>query len=111
MELSGWYNFPSYNGSHITQGFGIINFGLAKKLKKDWGTLQFTITDLFKTFNVDNHNGGMAPVVFDIDTKSRYRDESSFSRIFRISYSRSFGNMTGRKKTKTKAMEEINRIE
>ena len=111
MEFSGWYNFPSYNGSHITKGFGIVNFGLTKKLKNDWGTLQFTITDLFKSFNVYTHNGGMAPVVFNIDTKSRYRDESSFSRIFRVSYSKSFGNRTTKNKRGAKSVEELNRVD
>lgn len=112
MEFSGWYNFPSYNGSHMTKGFGIVNFGLTKKLKDDWGTLQFTITDLFKSFNVYTYNGGMAPVVFDIDTKSRYRDESSFSRIFRLSYSISFGsNRTSKNKRRAKSVEELNRVD
>ncbi|WP_375587627.1 TonB-dependent receptor domain-containing protein [Flagellimonas aurea] len=111
MEFSGWYNFPSYNGSHITKGFGIVNFGLTKKVKNNWGTLQFTINDLFKSFNVYTHNGGMAPVVFDIDTKSRYRDESSFSRTFRLSYSISFGNRTTKNKRGAKSVEELNRVD
>ncbi|NJB70895.1 hypothetical protein GGR42_001357 [Saonia flava] len=111
MELSGWYNFPSYNGSHITEGFGIVNFGLAKKFKKEWGTLQFTVTDIFRSFNIYNHNGGMAPVVFDIDTKSRYRDESAFSRIFRLSYSRSFGHMTSKKIRSSGTVEELKRVD
>ena len=111
LEFSGWYNFPSYNGSHITKGFGIVNFGLSKKFKNDRGTLQFTITDLFKSFNVYTHNGGMSPVIFDIDTKSRYRDESAFSRVFMLSYSRSIGKMTGKKTRNSGAKEELKRVD
>jgi hypothetical protein len=110
MEFSGWYNFPSYNGSHITKGFGIMNFGLAKKLKNDRGTVQLSIADIFKSFQVYTHNGGMAPVVFDINTNSRYRDESAFSRVFRITYARSFGSMTGKKTSNIRRSEELERV-
>lgn len=110
MELSGWYNFSSFNGAHKTYGFGVLNFGLSKKLKKDWGTLQFTITDVFKSFKVRNHNGGAAPVVFDIDTRSVYRDESSFGRIFQISYSRSLGAKSTMAKTEHRQVEETERV-
>jgi hypothetical protein len=52
----------------------------------------------------------MAPVVFDINTNSRYRDESAFSRVFRITYARSFGSMTGKKTSNIRRSEELERV-
>ncbi|MBG47420.1 MAG: hypothetical protein CML05_03925 [Pseudozobellia sp.] len=111
MELSGWYNFPSYNGSHKTQGFGMANFGLSKTFKNNSGTLKFTVTDIFQSFKINTHNGSLQPIIFDIDTKSVYRDESAFSRIFMLGYSRTFGQMSGRKTRETKVKEELERVD
>jgi len=109
MEFSGWYNFDHYNGTNFTKGFGVLNFGLSKAFKNNWGTLQFSISDVFKSMKIDSHLSGMTPIVFDIDTNSTYRDESAFTRIFRITYSRSFGGASG-KKSRDLEKEEFNRI-
>ncbi|WP_036382564.1 outer membrane beta-barrel family protein [Muricauda sp. MAR_2010_75] len=110
MEFSGWYNFDHYNGTNFTEGFGMVNFGLSKQFKKNWGTLQFSVTDLFKSLDIDTHISGMAPIVFDIDTRSRYRDESAFTRIFRITYTRSFGG-NGNKSSRNLEKEEFRRVD
>ncbi|MBO0322811.1 TonB-dependent receptor [Muricauda sp. CAU 1633] len=110
IEFSGWYNFDHYNGTNFTQGFGMVNFGLSKQFKKNWGTLQFSVTDLFKSLDIDTHISGMAPIVFNIDTRSRYRDESAFTRIFRITYSRSFGG-NGNKSSRNLEKEEFRRVD
>lgn len=110
MEFSGWYNFDHYNGTNFTEGFGMVNFGLSKQFNRNWGTLQFSVTDLFRSLDIDTHIGGMAPIVFDIDTRSRYRDESAFTRIFRITYSRSFGG-NGNKSSRNLEKEEFRRVD
>ncbi|MFD2099292.1 TonB-dependent receptor domain-containing protein [Flagellimonas iocasae] len=110
MEFSGWYNFDHYNGTNFTEGFGMVNFGVSKQFTKNWGTLQFSVTDLFKSLDIDTHISGMAPIVFDIDTRSRYRDESAFTRIFRITYSRSFGG-NGNKSSRNLEKEEFRRVD
>ncbi|WP_127136287.1 outer membrane beta-barrel family protein [Flagellimonas oceanensis] len=110
MEFSGWHNFDHYNGTNFTKGFGMVNFGLSKQFKRNWGTLQFSITDLFKSLDIDTHISGMAPIVFDTDTRSRYRDESAFTRIFRITYTRSFGGK-GNRPSRNLEREEFHRVE
>ncbi|MCR9227998.1 MAG: TonB-dependent receptor [Flavobacteriaceae bacterium] len=109
MEFSGWYNFDHYNGTNFTKGFGVLNFGLSKAFKNNWGTLQLSISDVFKSMKIYSHLSGMTPIVFDIDTNSTYRDESAFTRIFRVTYSRSFGSASG-KKSRNLEKEEFNRI-
>ena len=109
VELSGWYNFDHYNGTNSTEGFGVMNFGVSKQFKNDWGTLQFSVSDVFRSLDIYTHISGMTPIVFDIDTRSRYRDESAFTRIFRLTYSRSFGG-NANKKSRNLEKEEFNRV-
>ncbi|RIV73854.1 hypothetical protein D2U88_02115 [Flagellimonas aequoris] len=109
VELSGWYNFDHYNGTNSTKGFGVMNFGISKQFKNDWGTLQFSVSDVFRSLDIHTHLSGMTPIVFDIDTRSRYRDESAFTRIFRLTYSRSFGG-NANKKSRNLEKEEFNRV-
>ncbi len=94
IELSGWYNFPFFEGTNKTKGFGIVNLGIAKKLPKEQGTFQLTFPDLLRSFSVYSHNGGMTPIAFDINTVSNWRDETVFYRVVKLSYSRSFGKNT-----------------
>ncbi|MEZ4903882.1 MAG: TonB-dependent receptor [Spirosomataceae bacterium] len=91
VELSGWYNFPFFEGANSLKGFGIMNLGIAKKLKKDKGTLQLSLPDLLQSFSVYTHISGMTPIVFNINTVSNWRDETAFYRIIKLNYSRSFG--------------------
>lgn len=109
-EISGWRNFANFNGTNKNEGFGIVNVGLAKKLKDNKGTFQFTVSDVFQTFNIKNYNGAVTPLVFEIETESRYRDESGFARIFRLSYSRNFGTISQSKTRKSGAEEERQRV-
>lgn len=92
LELSGWYNFPFYEGTNKLKGFGVLNLGVAKKLKNEWGTIQLALPDLLQTFRVRTHISGAAPIVFNIDTYSTWRDEGNLYRIVKLIYSRSFGN-------------------
>lgn len=111
-ELSGWYVFPHYNGTNKTQGFGTLNFALSRELNNGWGTLKFSVTDILKSFVVKTHNGALTPLVFDIDSKSRYRDESAISRIFRLSYTLTLGKLSATKEIgKPEDEEELQRIE
>ncbi|HAK77269.1 MAG TPA: hypothetical protein DCM71_10255 [Runella sp.] len=94
VELSGWYNFPFFEGTNKVKGFGMVNLGVAKKLPKDKGTIQLALPDLLRTFSVFTHNGGMTPIAFDINTVSNWRDETVFYRVVKLTYSRSFGKNT-----------------
>lgn len=111
-ELSGWYVFPHYNGTNKNQGFGILNFAISKEFNDGWGTLKFSVTDIFKSFIVKSHNGALTPLVFDIDSRSRYRDESAIARIFRLSYTVTLGKLsTSQKVGKPEYEEELKRIQ
>lgn len=91
MEISGWWNLPFYEGSNKLKGFGVVNLGVAKKLKNERGTLQLALPDLLQTFSVHTHISGMAPIVFDINSYANWRDESALYRVIKLTYSRSFG--------------------
>ncbi|MFN3380609.1 MAG: outer membrane beta-barrel protein [Runella zeae] len=94
LELSGWYNFPFFEGPNKLKGFGIVNLGIAKKLPKNKGTIQLALPDLLRSFSVFSHNGGMTPIAFDINTVSNWRDETVFYRVVKVTYSRTFGKNT-----------------
>jgi outer membrane receptor protein involved in Fe transport len=93
-ELSGWYNFPVFEGANKVKAFGVVNLGIAKKLKNDKGTFQLSLPDVLRSFSVYSHNGGMTPIAFDINTISNWRDETAFYRVIKLTYSRSFGKNT-----------------
>lgn len=108
LELSGWRNLASYDGSNRTNGFGLVNLGLAKKLKGDKGTFSLSLPDVLQTMKVHTDISGMTPLVFDIQTVSDWRDETALYRVFRISFSRTFGGKMNSKSREE--LEEIRRV-
>jgi iron complex outermembrane receptor protein len=109
-ELSGWYNLPFYEGTNFTKAFGIVNLAIAKKLKNDNGSFQLSLPDLFRSFSVHTHIGGMTAPVFNINTVSNWRDETAFHRVIKLTYSRSFGKTSVRKANTKTQSEEAERI-
>lgn len=111
IELSGWQNFPFYEGSNKLNGFGVMNLGIAKKLKNDKGTFLLTLPDLWQTFAIHTHIGGMTPLVFNNDAVSVYRDETALYRVIKLTYSRSFGknNRSVSHKTDDEEQERVKR--
>lgn len=110
-ELNGWYNFRFYEGTNIISGFGVINFAMAKKLKNDKGSFQLSLPDLFRSFRVRTHIGGMTPIAFNINTHATWRDETAFYRVIKLTYSRSFGKSSVRSATRNSRSEEAERIQ
>ncbi len=112
LELSGWYNAPSYDGSRRYKGFGMLNGGLKKQLKNNQGSIQFTVSDLFKSMRIVSDFGNLAEEAFASSADVVYRAESGRTRIYRISYFHNLGNA----KLKTKgerqagAAEERSRV-
>lgn len=111
VELAGWYNFPYYEGTNSLRGFGVVNLGIAKKLKDDKGTFQLSFPDLFRSFSVHTHISGMTPIAFNINSRSNWRDETSLYQVFRFTYSRSFGKSSIRSVNKSSRNEEAERIQ
>ncbi|MCB0664297.1 MAG: TonB-dependent receptor [Saprospiraceae bacterium] len=97
VELSGWYNFPFYDGTNKIKGFGVVNLGISKTLSGNRGTLQLVFPDLFQTFSVHTDIGGMTRIVYDINTVSTWKDESARYRIFNLTFSRTFGENSGKR--------------
>ncbi|SDL51666.1 Outer membrane receptor proteins, mostly Fe transport [Catalinimonas alkaloidigena] len=91
LELSGWYHAAQYNGSVRVDGMGQMNAGLKKELGERGGTLQLTVTDLFKTLRITSYFGRVTEEVFSLQSEVYSRTESSLSRIFRLSYAYTFG--------------------
>jgi hypothetical protein len=94
IELSGWQNLPFFDGANRLNGFGVVNLGIAKKLKNDKGTFQLALPDLFQTASYYTHIGSMTPIAFQIRSESHFREESARFRVVKLTYSRSFGRNT-----------------
>lgn len=94
IELSGWQNLPFFDGANRLNGFGMVNLGIAKKLKNDKGTFQLALPDLFQTASYYTHIGSMTPIAFHIRSESNFREESARFRVVKLTYSRSFGKNT-----------------
>ncbi|MBX2871980.1 MAG: TonB-dependent receptor [Saprospiraceae bacterium] len=112
LELSGWYNAPSYDGSRRYKGFGMLNAGLKKQLKNKQGSIQFTVNDLFKSMRIVSDFGNLAEEAFASSADVVYRAESARTRIYRISYFRNFGNTKLKRKGERQAgaTEERSRV-
>ncbi|MFZ1787188.1 MAG: TonB-dependent receptor [Saprospiraceae bacterium] len=110
IELSGWYNFSYFEGPNKLKGFGVMNVGIAKKLKKDKGTLQLSLPDLLQSYRVSSHMGGMTPIVFNLNTMAVWNSETALYRVIKLTYSRSFGGNT-KKSNYNAESEERNRVD
>ncbi|AUP80935.1 TonB-dependent receptor domain-containing protein [Flavivirga eckloniae] len=110
LELSGWYTSRHFNGSTKANGFGVLNMGIKKEFKNR-SSLQFSITDIFETFDIHSTVGSLTREAFGDKFKVKYSPESGFSSIFRISYSYPFGNTKVKKvSTRTGADVEKSRM-
>ena len=110
IELSGWYLGSYFNGTVKNNGFGMLNLGVKKQFKNS--SLQFSITDLFKSMQIDSYYGRLTEEPFALTSEVHYEAESAKSRIFRLTYSVSFGNtqLKEKKNRNSAAKEEKERI-
>jgi hypothetical protein len=107
-ELSGWYEGTNFESTNKGLGTGQLSAGLKKELGK--GSLQFTVTDLFRTLNYKTYVGAVGEDAFHSHNYISYDPESRKFPILRLTYSRSFGaGLKSRAKTE-RAGEEKERI-
>ncbi|MFD2934882.1 outer membrane beta-barrel protein [Spirosoma flavum] len=92
LELSGWYNAASYDGTIKTDGFGTLNLGLKKVLKKNKGIIQLAVTDLLRTIQYSNRYGTLTQESFSGESQSTFHPESQRASIAKLTYFRSFGS-------------------
>ncbi|KZS42358.1 hypothetical protein AWE51_02645 [Aquimarina aggregata] len=111
FELSGWYTSNHFNGSSKVFGFGSLNMGVKKEFKNG-STLQFSITDVLESITIKSKIGTLTTEAYNNIFDVEYSPESTNSRIFRLSYSYTFGNKKVRStKQNTNANEEKSRIQ
>ena len=101
MELSGFYQSSGLFGSSLARAYGVLNAGIQKKFTRNNSSLKFGVDDIFSTlkfrwtFNLPEEN---------FYTNSRIQISR---RIFKLTYSQSFGNKALKdKRTRITASEE-----
>lgn len=110
VEISGWYNSQQYEGSKKIDGFGMLNAGVKKELKNNWGSIQVSVTDLFKSMRVSGYFGTLTDEAFSIKAHFVYGAESYNDRIIRLTYSRTFGSGKQRSDRGAASKDERDRI-
>ena len=105
MELSGFYFAPSLYGAVTWQDFSSLDFGIQKELANNNGQIRFTVSDIFI-------RGNWTGRLDDPQVNFQYTGYYGMAeRIFRISYSKRFGNkkMKGARQRDTGSAEEQRR--
>jgi iron complex outermembrane receptor protein len=109
LEVAGWYNSRSYDGTRMTDPFGALNAGIKKELNNNGGTLQLYMTDILRTTVYINHYGTMTTEAFALKSRVPFQPESYRYQSIRFSYSRSFGS-GARSRPGVGSSDERNRI-
>ncbi|WP_170309761.1 TonB dependent receptor [Mucilaginibacter xinganensis] len=94
IELSGYYNSPSYSGDSRSNGIAIFNLDVKKELSNQNGSFKLSISDLFRGASYQNHIGQLVTDNFNSNVETNYQAESHNFPIIKLSYSRSFGSNT-----------------
>ncbi|MEL7145188.1 MAG: outer membrane beta-barrel family protein, partial [Bacteroidota bacterium] len=112
LELSGWFNSASFNGSVRVESFGALNLGLKKDLPNNMGSFQFSVSDLLKSINITSGFGSLTREAFDVSSSLDFMAESARARIVKFTYSKSFGGnkVRGKKWRGSGSQDEENRV-
>ena len=92
VELLGWYNKTSYNGTRKIDGYGILNVGIKKELGNNGGSLQLSVADFLRDERINIYYGTLGEEAFSINNHVNIYTESAKFPIIKLTYSRSFGN-------------------
>ena len=86
LEISGFFLSPTLWGITKSKPLGVLGAGLRKELPGEHGALQFNVSDIFLT-------GNWKESAFLPEQQLNYRGLYAFAeRIFRLTYTRNFGN-------------------
>jgi hypothetical protein len=112
VELSGWYNSTNYYGTIKVGGVGSVNGGIKKELKGNGGSLQLSVSDIFKTLKFNNSYGTLTPEAFNVQSHVMVNTESSRVQIIKLTYFRSFGsgNAKSRRNQESGSHDEMERV-
>jgi iron complex outermembrane recepter protein len=110
IELSGFYASTDWMGMYKRKGFGVLNFGIKKDLKHN-ATIQLSIADLLRSTHYPT-DIDVPQAAYSIRSKIDVIPESRRAQIFRLSYSKSFGNnkMKGKRRGDGIFSDEDNRV-
>ena len=103
IELSGFYQTRNLNGNVAIQPTGMLNFGLQKQLPNG-ARVSFNVNDVFDSLVF----GGITDIP-EVDLFIERRFDFS-NRIFRLSYSASFGDSAVRGNRNRQGPEEAGRV-
>jgi hypothetical protein len=85
LEISGYYQSPTLQGISTFGAMGSVNLGIRQQLRKNYGTLQLTFTNVLASENWKVRTNTAQPFVKTFET---YFPES---RIVALTYTKSFG--------------------
>lgn len=109
LEISGWYNSTTYDGSKKADPFGALNAGLKKELNNNGGSLQLTVTDILRTVRITSYFGTLAEEAFNLKSKVTFQAESGKAQIIKLTWAKTFGNQQQRRQ-RSGTDEESNRV-
>lgn len=109
-ELSGLYHSLSYDGTRKVKGFGVLNAGIKKELKKDGGSFQLSVADILRKERYIIEYGTITGEAFSIKNHVAFYPESAKFPIIKLTYSRSFGNNKTKAQRTGSANDEQERI-
>ena len=98
-EFSGLYHSLSYDGSRKIEGFGVLNAGIKKELKKNGGSFQLSVADILSKERYIINYGTLTEEAFSIRSHVAFYPESAKVPIIKLTYSRSFGNNKSKAQT------------
>jgi hypothetical protein len=106
LEISGYYQSRALFGIFQQKGMGSVNLGIQKKLNKERGALNCSISDIFWT---NRFNIKLAYPYVNLDQTFFNNFEP---RVVRLTYNRNFGNkdLKAANRRKTGSEEERNRV-
>lgn len=110
VELSGYYNSPSYSSNWRSYSNTIVNLGLKKELGK--GSLKLSVADILRGGSYKGSAGYLTMDAFNTMVHIVYNGESRSATVFKISYYRPFGSTKNknREKRDSGAGEERSRL-
>jgi iron complex outermembrane receptor protein len=110
LELSGWYNSQSYNGTTKIDGFGSLNAGIKKELNNNGGSFQLSVADILSSVRIQVRYGTLTQEPFNIKSYVDVRTESSKFPIIKLTYSKSFGSTRASGQAKQATGDERDRL-
>jgi len=109
VELSGNAWSPFYNGTTRINGGNLLNLGI-KKLLKNSGTLQLSVTDLLMTAHFVSRYGTLTHDAFGITNFVDYKTETRRFPVIKLSFTKSFGGDANKSKSNNGSKEERERM-